>query len=77
MDARLTRKRRAQYQTWLRREKKAAMMEPLALYWANGRRSLREISNLVAAELGLTNPDFLKFYFDLLEEAGIVEVRTT
>jgi aminopeptidase YwaD len=77
MDARLTSKRRAQYQTWLRREKKAAMMEPLALYWANGRRSLREISNLVAAELGLTNPDFLKFYFDLLEEAGIVEVKTT
>jgi hypothetical protein len=51
-------------------------MEPLALYWANGRRSLREISNLVAAELGTTNPDFLKFYFDILEEAGIVEVRT-
>jgi hypothetical protein len=50
-------------------------MEPLALYWANGRRSLREISNLVAAELGATNPDYLKFYFEMLEEAGIVEIK--
>ena len=66
--------RKHQYQRWVRKESKAGLMELLALYWANGRRSLREISNLVAAELGTTNPDFLKFYFDLLEEAGLVEV---
>lgn len=71
----MTSARRAQYYRWLRKEKRASVMEPLALYWANGRRSLREISLLVAAELGTTNPDYLKFYFELLEEAGIVEIR--
>jgi len=39
---------------------------------ANGRRSLREISHLVAAEIARQNPEFLKFYFETLEEAGIV-----
>ena len=70
----LTSARKAQYLRWMRKEKQSSVMEVLALYWANGRRSLREVSNLVAAELGSTNPEFLKFYFDLLEEAGIVEV---
>ncbi len=74
---RLTSARRAQYQRWTRKEKQASIMQVLALYWANGRRSLREISNLVAAELGSTNPDFLKFYFDVLEEAGLVQVKIT
>jgi hypothetical protein len=73
--SKLTTARRAHYQRWMRKEKQASIMEPLALYWANGRRSLREISNLVAAELGSTNPDYLKFYFEMLEEAGIVEIK--
>ncbi|HVP56765.1 MAG TPA: DUF4910 domain-containing protein [bacterium] len=74
--SRLTSARRAQYHRWMRKEKHAHIMEPLAIYWANGRRSLREISNLVAAELGSTNPDFLKFYFEMLEELGIVEIKS-
>jgi hypothetical protein len=72
---RLTSARKAQYQRWVRREKRASLMETLGLYWANGRRSLREISNLVAAEIGTTNPDFLKFYFETLEEAGIIKIN--
>lgn len=71
----LTRVRKIQYHRWVRREKRAALLETLGLYWANGRRSLREISHLVAAEIGTTNPDFLKFYFETLEEAGIVTIN--
>jgi Peptidase family M28 len=74
--SRLTSTKRAQYRRWMRKEKQAHMMEPLALYWANGRRSLREISNLVAAELGSTNPDYLRFYFEMLDEVGIVEIKS-
>jgi hypothetical protein len=70
----LTSLRKTQYNRWAKREKRAALMEVLGLYWANGRRSLREISHLVAAEIGSTNPDFLKFYFETLEEAGIVTI---
>ena len=71
---RLTSARKVRYQRWTRRQKQSSVMEALALYWANGRRSLREVSNLVAAEIGSTDPEFLRFYFDLLEEAGIVKV---
>lgn len=74
LSMRLTSARKKQRQRWVRREKRAALMETLALYWANGRRSLREISHLVAAEIGTSNPDFLKFYFETLEEAGIVKL---
>lgn len=72
--SRVTKARRTQYQRLVRKEKRAALMEVLALYWANGRRSLREITGLLAAEMGAANPEFLKFYFEMLEEAGLVEI---
>ena len=50
------------------------MMQTLALYWVDGKRSIAEISRLVAAEVGYTNPEFLKFYFQLLEDVGAVEI---
>ena len=49
------------------------MMQILALYWADGKRDIAQIARLVGVELGYTNPDFLKFYFDLLGEVGIVK----
>jgi aminopeptidase YwaD len=70
----LGRRWQSQYRRWAKKEKLAYTMEILALYWTDGKRSLEEISRLVAAELGHTNPDFLKFYFDMLEEAGMVEI---
>jgi len=72
--SRVSSARRAQYRRWLRREKRAGLFEVQAAYWANGRRSVREISHLVAAEVGATNSEFIRFYFDLLEEAGLVTV---
>jgi hypothetical protein len=70
----LGKRRRARYRKWLAREKKAYMMQSLSLFWADGKRSIAEIADHVDAELGYANPDFLKFYFDTLAEAGIVEI---
>jgi aminopeptidase YwaD len=71
---RLSAGRRARYWKRVRKESRAYMMQTLALNWANGRRSIAEISRLVAVEIGYTNPEFLKFYFEVLEEAGAVEI---
>jgi hypothetical protein len=70
----LGKRRRTRYRRWLAREKKAYMLQALGLFWADGKRSIAEIAEHVNAELGYTNPDFLKFYFDTLEEAGIVKI---
>jgi len=70
----LGKRRRAQYRKWMAREKKAYMLQVLGLFWADGRRSIAEIADHVDAELGYANPDFLKFYFDTLAEAGIVKI---
>jgi hypothetical protein len=71
---RLGKRRRSQYRKWMAREKQAYMLQALALFWADGKRSIAEIADHVDAELGYTNPDFLKFYFDTLAEAGIVKI---
>jgi hypothetical protein len=70
----LGKRRRARYRKWLAREKKAYMMQALGLFWADGKKSIADIAGHVDAELGYTNPDFLKFYFDTLAEAGIVKI---
>ena len=72
--ARLGKRRRARYRKWLAGEKKAYMMQALGLFWADGKMSIADIAEHVEAELGYTNPDFLKFYFDTLAEAGIVKI---
>jgi len=71
---RLGKRRQSQYTKWMAAEKQAYMLQALGLFWADGKRSIGEISDHVNAELGYTNPDFLKFYFDALAEAGIVEI---
>ncbi len=64
---------KARYRRWLTKEKAAYVMQPLTLYWMDGRRPSEEICRLLAAETGHCNPEFLGFYLDLLEEAGIIE----
>jgi hypothetical protein len=66
---------KTRYLRWTKRERKARMIQMLASYWADGNRNLVEICRLVAAELGYTNPDFIKFYFDLLAEAQLVALE--
>jgi hypothetical protein len=68
---------RARYSKWLEKETSANLLQPLTLYWMDGRRSLEEISRLIAAETGHWNPGFVTFYLDLLEEAGLVEAVGT
>jgi hypothetical protein len=64
---------KARYARWLAKEKSAYVVQPLVLYWMDGRRRADEICRLIAAETGHSNPEFVSFYMDLLEEAGIVE----
>lgn len=71
----LTPARRARFLRRITDQKGALMIGTLGLYWANGRRSIAEITRLVAAELGYTDPRFLKFYFGLLRDAGLVKFK--
>jgi aminopeptidase YwaD len=64
---------KARYGKWLEKEKAAYVMQPLAQYWMDGRRSTEEVCRLIAAETGHASPEFLSFYVGLLEEAGVVE----
>ena len=52
------------------------VLSTLALYWADGERSLFEISELVNLETGRTNLEYLLTYFKLLEKMGLVEFQT-
>ncbi len=72
----LTPARRARFLKRIMTQKGALMMGTVGLYWANGRRSMAEITRLVAAELGDTDPAFLKFYFGILKDAGLVEYKS-
>jgi hypothetical protein len=74
--SRVSASRRARYRRWMKKESRAYVMQTIALYWVDGKRSIAEISRLVAAEIGYTNPEFLKFYFGLLEDAGAVEITS-
>ncbi len=65
---------------WWRLQKrykdKAYILPLLGLFWADGRRSLAEIAELVELETGERALDLLRGYFELLAKAGLVELRT-
>ena len=46
----------------------------LAMYWADGERSLLEVSGLVELEAGRTDLEFLVKYFRLLGKMGLVKL---
>jgi hypothetical protein len=50
-------------------------LQALALYWADGSRSLLDIADLVEMEAGRRDTDLLLHYFRLLEELGFVELH--
>ena len=66
---------RKRYLKYSQKRKNSSLMEMLALFAANGKRSIAEISRLVAVEVGDTDPELIRSYFNLLEEANIVEIR--
>ncbi len=51
---------------------KRHLLPVLALYWADGKRSLGEIARLIELETGLTSREFLVEFFRFLEKIGLV-----
>ena len=47
----------------------------VALYWADGQRTLLDIAEAVEMETGQRAVEFLVKYFELLEKLGLVEWR--
>lgn len=47
----------------------------VALYWADGRRTLGEILDLVELELGVRDPAGLASYFKLIAQLDLIELR--
>jgi hypothetical protein len=47
----------------------------LAVYWADGKKTLSEIDNLITMEIGRSSLDYLKFYFEFMEKHGMVELE--
>lgn len=68
-----TKRRRSQYARWRRREAKADLIWVLSLFWADGERSVTDISRLIAAEIGETNPDLVRLCFEISADCGLVE----
>jgi len=51
------------------------LLRTLALYWADGKRKLSEISDLVELESGLRNTEFLIKYFDFLSKCKLIKSK--
>ncbi len=66
-------------ETWFRLGKefkdRSPILPTLALYWADGKRTLAEIIDLVELESGQRAEEFLVKHFELLEKMGLVELR--
>jgi hypothetical protein len=45
----------------------------IAVYWADGKRSLLDISRLVEMEAGSTDLEYLAGYFELLRKLKLLE----
>ncbi|MBI5879428.1 MAG: DUF4910 domain-containing protein [Chloroflexi bacterium] len=49
-------------------------IQTLAVYWADGRRSVLEVANMVEMECGQRKVQFLVEYFELLARLGLVRI---
>jgi hypothetical protein len=57
------------------REKAPRILPTLAEYWADGKRNVLEIAELVELETDYRDVEFLVEYFRLLAKANLVELR--
>ncbi|HIE05833.1 MAG TPA: DUF4910 domain-containing protein [bacterium (Candidatus Stahlbacteria)] len=46
-----------------------------AIFWSDGKRTLKEIADLVELESGRRNMKFLVGYFEILEKMGLIRIR--
>jgi aminopeptidase YwaD len=51
------------------------LLETLAVYWSDGKRTLSEINRLLIYEAGEGSIEFLKWYFEFLEEHGLIHLK--
>ena len=51
-----------------------ALASDVALYWANGQRTLAQILDLVKLETGVRDPVGLESFFKLLERLKLVQL---
>jgi aminopeptidase YwaD len=68
----LTEKTFSTFQEEQSREPKSSLLRYLLLYWIDGKRSLREVIDLVEQECGTFNRSFAFRYIQVLLEAGFV-----
>lgn len=66
--------RQAWYRLRKEHKEKASILPTLALYWANGKRTMAEIIDLVEMESGERVGELLVKYFELLAKMGLVEM---
>ncbi|HSR30034.1 MAG TPA: hypothetical protein VLY63_05665, partial [Anaerolineae bacterium] len=60
-----------------RKDGSAWTLTPLALYWADGARSVLEIADLAELEVGKRDVELMLAYFRLLEKLGFVALKRT
>ncbi|MCL4426567.1 MAG: DUF4910 domain-containing protein [Firmicutes bacterium] len=73
----LNRLEEKELELWLNFEKDRPVGRRLAVYavyWADGKRTLAEIADLVELETGWWDPEYLIRYFRLLARLGLVEI---
>jgi hypothetical protein len=58
----------------LRRHGFGGLPADVALYWADGARSLGQIVDMVELEVDVRNPEGLRYYFGLLARLGLVDL---
>lgn len=51
------------------------IMENLAVYWSDGKRTLSQIDTLIRMEIGRSSLEYLKWYFEFLEKHGLIELE--
>ncbi|NJN16390.1 MAG: DUF4910 domain-containing protein [Oscillochloris sp.] len=71
--SRLALAERSNVEAALRRHPISSLSADLALYWADGKRTLGEILDLVELECDERNPAGLRTYFGVLERLGLID----
>lgn len=56
------------------RSSSGGTMSNLADYWADGKRTALEIVDLVEMEMGIRDPELIVSRFEMLQEAGLIEL---
>ena len=63
---------RLAYQEFVKHHPAAQLSPTYLIYWADGKRSLQEIDQLVWMEIGVSDSAFALRYFQLLESLGLI-----